>query len=304
MHLLSPSSLGSVPAAYRGRRNHPKGTIKITNGLGGVQVAGPDFLHDLVVRVGRWGPGPRRPEFRAPPVLAGPGWPGRLVWGVFPDGSRAEFQGGREKTGARARRAILGARERRAYREPDRRERRRRPPRAPRGARARSTGDAARRCSRRARRVTRRVLPHGVETTAWTRSRVVGGDGTLNEVVQAYVDAEGRPATRARPRPRARGDRQRLPKDARHRLARRGRRRATGSAPSRARFDLGILELTAHDGTPIVRAFLNITSFGLGGLTDRIVNAGPKWIGGKAAFYVGRAARARRLQERAGARAR
>jgi diacylglycerol kinase family enzyme len=53
------------------------------------------------------------------------------------------------------------------------------------------------------------------------------------------------------------------------------------------RFDLGVLELTNHDGLRVVRAFLNITSFGLGGLTDRIVNAGPKWVGGKAAFYLG-----------------
>ncbi|HEX6765453.1 MAG TPA: hypothetical protein VF103_08250, partial [Polyangiaceae bacterium] len=61
--------------------------------------------------------------------------------------------------------------------------------------------------------------------------------------------------------------------------------RLLGAAPRP--FDLGILELTSHEGSPTVRAFLNITSFGLGGLTDRIVNAGPKWIGGKAAFYVG-----------------
>jgi diacylglycerol kinase family enzyme len=55
----------------------------------------------------------------------------------------------------------------------------------------------------------------------------------------------------------------------------------------RRSIDLGILELTAHDGARVVRAFLNITSFGLGGLTDRIVNQGPKWLGGKAAFYFG-----------------
>jgi diacylglycerol kinase (ATP) len=51
--------------------------------------------------------------------------------------------------------------------------------------------------------------------------------------------------------------------------------------------DLGLLEITAHSGETIRRAFLNITSFGLGGLTDRLVNAGPKWIGGRTAFFVG-----------------
>jgi len=115
---------------------------------------------------------------------------------------------------------------------------------------------------------------------------VVGGDGTLNEVVQAYIDAEGRP----RPGPALAlvpagtgSDFQKTlgigsqVNDAVERLV--------SHAPRP--FDLGVLELTAHDGRRVVRAFLNITSFGLGGLTDRIVNAGPKWIGGKAAFYVG-----------------
>ena len=32
---------------------------------------------------------------------------------------------------------------------------------------------------------------------------------------------------------------------------------------------------------------MNITSFGLGGLTDRIVNDTPKWLGGKASFFLG-----------------
>ncbi|HEX5098132.1 MAG TPA: hypothetical protein VFV94_01470, partial [Polyangiaceae bacterium] len=52
-------------------------------------------------------------------------------------------------------------------------------------------------------------------------------------------------------------------------------------------FDLGILRVTSHTGVLETRAFVNIASFGLGGLTDRIVNAGPKWLGGKAAFYLG-----------------
>ena len=47
------------------------------------------------------------------------------------------------------------------------------------------------------------------------------------------------------------------------------------------------MELTADDGARVVRAFLNIASFGIGGLTDRIVNTTPKWIGGRAAFFTG-----------------
>lgn len=34
-------------------------------------------------------------------------------------------------------------------------------------------------------------------------------------------------------------------------------------------------------------AFANILTFGLGGLTDRLVEGGPKWIGGRAAFFIG-----------------
>ncbi len=115
---------------------------------------------------------------------------------------------------------------------------------------------------------------------------VMGGDGTLNEVSQGYLDAEGRPL----PGP----DLALLPsgtggdfrktfelgtttEEAVERLT---------SAPARP-LDLGVLELTAHSGETIRRAFLNITSFGLGGLTDRLVNSGPKWIGGRAAFFMG-----------------
>src|SRR6185295_11571106 len=51
--------------------------------------------------------------------------------------------------------------------------------------------------------------------------------------------------------------------------------------------DLGLLSVTSHDGQSIKRAFINITSFGIGGLTDKIVNSSPKWMGGKAAFFLG-----------------
>jgi diacylglycerol kinase family enzyme len=50
---------------------------------------------------------------------------------------------------------------------------------------------------------------------------------------------------------------------------------------------LGLLSVTSHDGQTVRRAFANITSFGIGGLTDRIVNSSPKWMGGKAAFFTG-----------------
>jgi YegS/Rv2252/BmrU family lipid kinase len=115
---------------------------------------------------------------------------------------------------------------------------------------------------------------------------VMGGDGTLNEVSQGYLGADGQPL----PGP----DLALLPSgtggDFRKSFelgtsVEEAVERLTQASPRP--LDLGILELTAPSGETIRRAFLNITSFGLGGLTDRLVNSGPKWIGGRAAFFVG-----------------
>ena len=115
---------------------------------------------------------------------------------------------------------------------------------------------------------------------------VMGGDGTLNEVSQGYIDENGEPL--AGPdialAPSGTGGDFRKTFGLGSTLAEAVERLAT--APARP-LDLGLLELTAHSGETIRRAFLNITSFGLGGLTDRLVNSGPKWIGGRAAFFVG-----------------
>ena len=53
------------------------------------------------------------------------------------------------------------------------------------------------------------------------------------------------------------------------------------------RIDVGWLEHVGNDGAPSARAFLNIASFGVGGLVDRLVNDTPKWIGGTPAFLLG-----------------
>ncbi len=134
-------------------------------------------------------------------------------------------------------------------------------------------GDAA--------RVVRASADAGFECVA-----VMGGDGTLNEACQAFIDERGE----ARPGPalglipsgtggdfRKTFDLGTATAEAVERIVR---------SPAR-RVDLGLLEVTGHDGSPQRRAFINIMSFGLGGLTDRLVEAGPKWIGGKGAFYLG-----------------
>jgi diacylglycerol kinase family enzyme len=51
--------------------------------------------------------------------------------------------------------------------------------------------------------------------------------------------------------------------------------------------DLGVLRFVAHEGGERTRAFVNVASFGIGGQVDAIVNAMPKWLGGRASFFVG-----------------
>ncbi len=115
---------------------------------------------------------------------------------------------------------------------------------------------------------------------------LVGGDGTVNEACQAYIDAEGNalagPDLALIPAGTGGDFRKTFELDddldaAVERLA---------TVEPRA-IDLGLLSVTADDGSTVHRAFINITSFGIGGLTDRIVNDSPKWMGGRAAFFVG-----------------
>jgi diacylglycerol kinase (ATP) len=114
---------------------------------------------------------------------------------------------------------------------------------------------------------------------------VVGGDGTLNEVSQAYVDDRGEAV--------AGPDLALIPSgtggDFKKTLGMSG---ALEEAVARIRhgqkrpIDLGVLRLTALTGEERVRAFVNIASFGIGGQVDAIVNRSPKWLGGQAAFFL------------------
>ncbi len=137
----------------------------------------------------------------------------------------------------------------------------------------RGPGDAAR-CLKEAH-------AEGIDCVA-----LVGGDGTFNEACQAYLGSDGK----AQPGPELAlipsgtgGDFRKtfgLPDDVDEAAER--------IAQSKPRpLDLGILDVTAHDGARETKAFVNITSFGIGGLTDRIVNSSPKWMGGRAAFFLG-----------------
>ncbi len=117
---------------------------------------------------------------------------------------------------------------------------------------------------------------------------VTGGDGTLNEVSQAYIDADGVPI----PGPPIAVIPAGTGGDFRKALEQDNSVEAAVSRlvdGSNTPVDLGVLQLTADDGSPRIRAFINIASFGVGGLADRIVNRSPKWIGGRVAFLLGTA---------------
>lgn len=110
---------------------------------------------------------------------------------------------------------------------------------------------------------------------------VVGGDGTLNEVAQAYLDEAG-PDLALIPSGSGGDFRKTLDLsdsiDSAVAQIRLGRRRP---------IDLGVIEATDHVGRPLRRAFVNIASFGVGGAVAELVNAQPKWLGGRATYFLG-----------------
>jgi diacylglycerol kinase (ATP) len=115
---------------------------------------------------------------------------------------------------------------------------------------------------------------------------LVGGDGTLNDAVQGYLDENGQVASGPALGliPSGTGGDFRRTFDLGDAVEEAAERVLTASPRP---LDLGLLSVTNHDGQLVRRAFINITSFGIGGLTDRIVNSTPKWMGGKAAFFLG-----------------
>lgn len=136
--------------------------------------------------------------------------------------------------------------------------------------------------------IVREALAKGAEGIA-----VVGGDGTLNEATNGFFHPDGTLVdTKAWLGPISCG----TGGDFRKTLS------ATNAGSSDAAMealvdrlitsevrpiDVGWLEYVANDGSKGGRAFINIASFGLGGLVDRLVNDTPKWMGGTGAFFVG-----------------
>ncbi|HTR52610.1 MAG TPA: diacylglycerol kinase family protein [Kofleriaceae bacterium] len=125
-----------------------------------------------------------------------------------------------------------------------------------------------------ATRLAREALRAGTE-----RVVAVGGDGTINEVVNGFFDDDAKPIA-----PEASlglvpygtgGDFRRtmnIP------IATVDAARLIASGVRR-KIDIGRLDLTARDGTKTRRMFANIASFGVSGVVDRLVNESGKKLG-------------------------
>ncbi|MBN1606544.1 MAG: diacylglycerol kinase family lipid kinase [Polyangiaceae bacterium] len=131
-----------------------------------------------------------------------------------------------------------------------------------------------------AARLVREAHSDGVDCVA-----IVGGDGSLNEAAQAYIDRQGQavvgpelaliPSGTGGDYARTLGLGSSI-EDAVTRLL---------SDQARA-VDLGVVELSTADGARVSRAFINILSFGLSGLADVLAQRVPAWLGGRNRYLV------------------
>lgn len=132
--------------------------------------------------------------------------------------------------------------------------------------------------------VTREALINGT-----TRIIAVGGDGTLSEVVNGYLDHQGRPINKSAAiglLPSGTGS------DFRRSLGLTGRDNTirTLLSPEMRLIDVARAEFLNQDGASVSRFFINVASFGLGGdvsaSVNRWRNSLPRWIGGRARFIA------------------
>ncbi|MDX9999852.1 MAG: diacylglycerol kinase family lipid kinase [Polyangia bacterium] len=113
----------------------------------------------------------------------------------------------------------------------------------------------------------------------------LGGDGTIGQVAAGFMEGD-RPINREAvlgvlPHGTGGDFRRtlRISKDLRRSAS---ALRGTKTAP----LDLGRIRYTAHDGSPAEGYFVNIASFGMGGLVDRFVNESGKRLGGTLSFLA------------------
>lgn len=131
-----------------------------------------------------------------------------------------------------------------------------------------------------ATRLVREALRGGAE-----RIVAIGGDGTINEVVNGFFEdgvAIAPEASLAIVPYGTGGDFRKtieVPKD----LAQAA---AVIAKNHRVKIDVGKLTYRTHDGEVATRMFANIASFGVSGVVDQLVNESGKKLGGRLAFLL------------------
>lgn len=132
-----------------------------------------------------------------------------------------------------------------------------------------------------ATKLAREALRAGAE-----RVVAIGGDGTVNEVVNGFFDEQGvaiKPDASFALLPFGTGGDFRRTMNIPLELADAA---AVIAANQRRKIDVGKLELTMNDGARALRMFANIASFGVSGVVDRLVNESGKKLGGKLSFAI------------------
>lgn len=129
--------------------------------------------------------------------------------------------------------------------------------------------------------IARKAIKSGYECIV-----AVGGDGTINEVVNGFFEngevINPRAALGVLPRGTGGDFRKTFDWDLDSDQA-----IARLKTPDTRPFDVGLLEFRAHDGSRARRYFANICSFGVSGLVDQEVNKTSKAFGGTVSFMVG-----------------
>jgi len=133
--------------------------------------------------------------------------------------------------------------------------------------------------------LTRSALGEGFDLIV-----AVGGDGTVNEVVNGFFEPArpGQPARPVRPGaalallPRGTGGDLRRTLGLDGDVARCAARLKGAAAPA----DVGRVDYTAHDGSAASRYFINVGEVGVGARVVEIANRSSKRLGGKATFKL------------------
>jgi len=120
--------------------------------------------------------------------------------------------------------------------------------------------------------------------SGFRRIVAVGGDGTLNEVVNGFFqDGSVAPADACLALvPRGTGGDFRRTFGLNGSLRESCQRLAGEVRP----LDVGRVRFTRPDGSSGARYFVNVASFGVSGKVDQAVNSGSKALGGKASFFI------------------